>query len=78
MAKLTEKIIKVEFTEPIDGKSEYYFGSLSAIYDVFTREQMGCVLYTLWNASIKEGKPYKNKRCTVSKFPIRRKCQKKL
>lgn len=73
MKKLSENIIKVEFFVPICGKKEYFFGSLAAIYDVFTEEQVGCKLETLWNANIEIGKPKSTKNCVVYKHSIVRK-----
>ena len=49
MDKITKtKIYKVSFREPIDGKTDYYFGSIAAIYKLFTPEQVGCVKGTLY------------------------------
>lgn len=70
-------VIKVMFLVPVEGKKEYYFGSLSAIYDTFTSEQIGCGLVTLWKAKIEPGKPKQTKKCVVSKHEVRRKEQKK-
>ena len=68
-------IIKVMFLVPVEGKKEYYFGSLSAIYDTFTNEQIGCSLKTLWKAKIEPGKAKRTKKCIVSKHEVRRKEQ---
>lgn len=73
-----ENIIKVEFFVPLNGKKEHYFGSLAAIYDVFTPQQIGCKLETLWNAGIEEGKPKSTHHCVISKHKVRRKNRKKL
>ena len=45
----------------------YYFGSVAAIYDRFTPEQLGVSLSRLWSFGIAPGRPYKNKRCTTAK-----------
>lgn len=34
-------IYRVSFKEPINDKTDYFFGSLSAIYDTFSAEQGG-------------------------------------
>ena len=66
-------IIMVSFYLPIDGKKEYFFGSMSAIYERFTKEQIGCDVRNLWNCRIREGRPYKGQRCTISREPLYRK-----
>ena len=70
-------VIKVMFQVPVEGKKEHYFGSLSAIYDVFSNEQIGCSLKTLWKAKIEPGKPKKTKKCVVSKHEVHWKEQKR-
>lgn len=72
----TVTIIKVRFTAPPlagDPRTEFYFGSLAAIYDQFTPKQIGCKVERLWNYGIKQNKPYKNARCVVSREVMRRK-----
>lgn len=71
--KHKENIIKVEFPFPLHGTKEHYFGSLAAIYEVFTPEQIGCRLENLWNAKIEVGKPKKTKKCTIYKHSVLRK-----
>lgn len=51
----------------------YYFGSIAAIYDVFTPETLGVSKSRLWNFKITPEHPYKNKRCTINKGTIIRK-----
>lgn len=68
-------IITVTFFAPV--RVDYYFGSLAAIYEVFTPEQIGCKIETLWAANIKEGVPKITKNCVISKHNILRKKQNK-
>lgn len=77
MEKLSEKIIKVEFFLPVQGKKDHYFGSLAAIYEVFTPQQIGCKLEALWGAGIEDGKPKSTRLCVISKHELHRKKQKK-
>lgn len=49
------------------GGQHFYFGSLSAIYTLFTKEQLGIALGTLRNYRITINKPYRNERCTIRK-----------
>lgn len=71
-----ETIIKVNFPIPVNGKHEYFFGSLAAIYDEFTPEQIGCKLEALWSAGITYDNPKLTRTCLISKYPIHRKSQK--
>ena len=74
-----ESIVIVTFREPPlaewPNRTAFYFGSLSAIYDVFTPEQIGCKLCTLWNSNITAERPYRNKLCEVSREALTRKPQ---
>lgn len=72
-----DTIIKVQFSEPPlasePNRTEFYFGGLAAIYDLFTPEQVGCGVKHLWNYGITVDRPYRNRRCVVSKEVMRRK-----
>lgn len=75
-----EFIYQVSFREhPIEGdpRTDFYFYSLAAIYEVFTPAQIGCRVQTLWNAGIDVGRPYYNRLCSVRKEPVARKPQKR-
>ena len=58
--------------ETADGRHEY-FGSVSAIYDRFSREEIGISLAALWNYGLSEDHPYRNKLVTIRKGTIIRK-----
>ena len=71
-------IIRLRFKEKPDfieqaGNPEYFFGSLAAIYDVFTAQQIGCAVTRLWQSKITPEKPFINKKCTISKVVVRHK-----
>ena len=72
-----EFIYRVEFKVPPmlgeDDRKEFYFHSLSAIYVVFTAEQIGCKVTRLWNIGVSHGNPYEGRRCRITKEPILRK-----
>jgi hypothetical protein len=55
----------------------YYFGSITAIFDVFTPETLGVTKYRLWNYKITQEHPYHNKRCIINKGIIIRKTKTK-
>ena len=45
----------------------YYFGSVKALCDNFSKEQIGIGYKSLANYGIPADKPYRNKYCTVRK-----------
>ena len=63
-------IIKLTFKHP---KREFYFGSLVAIYEMFSAEQIGCAVEVLWAYNIEQGKPFENTQCVISKETLTRK-----
>jgi hypothetical protein len=69
-------IYRVSLKEPIDGKTDWFYGSLSAIFTNFTPEEIGCGVRRLWNLKITEDNPYIGRKCTISKEPLSRKKQK--
>lgn len=76
-----ETIIRVSFHKaPLahqPHRKDFYFGCLSAIYEVFAPEEVGCRVANLWNANIRVGSPYINKLCTISREPFVRKAREK-
>ena len=48
----------------IDGE-DYYFGSVSAIYSMFTKEQLGITHGSLRNYGLSPAKPYTNEKVTI-------------
>lgn len=54
----------------------YYFGSVAAIFDKFTPEELGVSLTTLWNYGLAPDRPYKNNLCAIYRGNIDRKKQK--
>jgi len=66
-------IYKVKFKEPTNGEIEHYFGSLKAIYDTFTADQIGCKVSNLWNVGVSKGTPYISPKCEISLHNLTRK-----
>ena len=67
-------LIKVQFFHSKDGgATEFYFGSLAAIYEMFDASEIGCRLEALWAANIEVGKPKATRLCVISKHPMYRK-----
>ena len=72
-------IYKVAFKAPPlcgDDRTEFFFSSLSAIFDTFTPEQVGCKVSRLWNIGITQGNPYSGRLCQITKEEIIAKTQK--
>lgn len=78
MGTKEEHIYHVSFKEPRqDGRTEFYFTSLSAIYGQFTREDIGCKVEWLWQLGISDGNRYEGRRCTITREAVYRKSQNK-
>mgnify|MGYP001038204811 CR=1 FL=1 len=70
---ITGSIYKVRFTEPPlkdDDRTEFFYSSLSAIFEDFTPEQVGCGVRRLWNLQIAQGKPYVGRLCQITREPL--------
>lgn len=70
---------RVEFKEPPltdDERTEFFFTSLAAIYEVFTPEQIGCKVNRLWNIGVTDGITYNGKRCLITREVVHSKAQK--
>lgn len=52
---------------------EAFFGSIAAIYDVFTAKELRVSANRLYAVRVTKDKPYKNKVCTISKEVVHRK-----
>jgi len=59
------KIIHIEFKEPVDEKNHYYFGSLAAIYDRFSVDQIGISQRSLSNNYNLSDCQYENKKVII-------------
>lgn len=71
-----EYIYRVAFpTPPIDGdpRMTFYFGSLAAIYELFSSQQLGVALRTLWNKKTADGNPYFGEKCVITREELIRK-----
>lgn len=54
------------------GNADYFFGSVAAIYDVFTSDVLGVTKRQLWQFGISERHPFSNGICTITRGVIRR------
>ena len=66
-------IYKVTFREPpieASDQTEFYFSTVSAIYEVFTKQAIGCSLNNLWNKGVVKGRRYVSRTCTVERVTL--------
>lgn len=62
------------FHVEIDGH-HHYFGSVAAIFDYFTPDQLGVSKQYVWQLNITPEKPYRNKHCIIRRGILHRKEQ---
>ena len=65
-------VIRVRFREPVDGRTDYFFGSLRAIYTRFSPADVGAPYWFLMNrARITRGHAtFENEKCTISREEV--------
>lgn len=68
--KQERTIIHLRFN---NSNEDYYYGSLSAIYDDFKSNEIGVALNTLYNFNIDINKVYSNAIVTIKKGTIKTK-----
>lgn len=72
-----EYIYRVAFKQPPagaeEGRTEFFFHSLAAIYDTFTAAEIGCKVTRLWNIGVSHGTAYEGRLCSITREPIARK-----
>lgn len=79
MAK-KEFIYKVKFrTAPIKGdkRTEFFFGSITAIFSVFPEKLIGTNAAALWSHGLSDGNPYYGQYCWITAEPLMRNPQKR-
>lgn len=62
--KYKAKVVHLHLKKPKNGQSDFYFGSVLAMYSVLTREDMGAHYRTITHALFHSG-AYENKKCVV-------------
>lgn len=69
------QIVQVHFFEPVEGKTDYYFGGLKAIYAKFTKEQVGISLESLYACKISQDNAKVTKKCRIIRQEVTRVAQ---
>lgn len=70
------KVVHLHLKEPYNGESDFYFGSLKAIFDTIPHEAINISYKYLTNA-IRDKDLFQNKRCTIRIGYLERKQQSK-
>lgn len=70
------KVVHLKLNEPHDGETDFYFGSLKAIYDAIPQKEIGIAYKSLTNA-IRGKSEYENKKCTIKVGQLKQKSQSK-
>lgn len=65
----SKKIVHVHLKEPFEGKEDYYFGSLRAIYATIPEVAIGLTYKSL---TAKKFSRYENKKCVINVDEIKR------
>lgn len=60
----TQKIVHLHMKVPIDGECNFYLGSIKAIFDIASEDDVGIKYKSLTNA-LRGRDFYENKQCTV-------------
>ncbi|MCJ8153235.1 hypothetical protein MKJ01_05600 [Chryseobacterium sp. SSA4.19] len=63
-------IYHVKFHEAKEGKSDFYFSSITAIYNAFTPEEIGIARQTIYGKSMKSGDEVRTKFCLIKKEEV--------
>lgn len=70
--KTANRVTWVHFFEPVGNQTDYFFGSLKAIFTAFTPEVVGCTLTALYAAKISENKAKVTDKCRIIKKTVAR------
>lgn len=62
--KIERTVVHVEL---LADNSHHYFGSLAAIYEKFSKEEIGITYGSLRNYGLSTERPYRNKCCIIRK-----------
>ena len=77
--KATVTVYHLHFKDESMEKRDYYFGSISAIFDVFPKKQIGIQASSLYNLKLDENTNpvYENAKCSIRKDVLISKAQSK-
>ncbi len=67
------KIIQVDLNTPYKGESRYFFGSIAAIYDVLSPDEVGATLHTLYKKLRSNNRHVVTRKATITTCVMYRK-----
>lgn len=63
-------VVLVRFFHPVDGRTDYVFGCARAIYDRFSRSQIGADIYRLYDLGVGKGTKVVTRMCTIERIMV--------
>ena len=72
MPQAKSRCLRVQFFEPVDGKTDYYFGSIKAIYTKFHASEIGLTIGSLYGRRLTEESPIVTEKCRITRVEITR------
>lgn len=69
---MSTKVVHLRLNEPFEGQTDFYFGSIKAIYDSIPQDRVGIAYKSLTNHGIRDGR-YTNNLCSIDIGVMRRK-----
>ena len=70
MPVTNSRCLRVQFFEPVDGKTDYYFGSIKAIYARFKPSEIGLTMGSLYSKRVSEVTPAVTDKCRITRIEI--------
>ncbi len=70
------KVVHIKLKEPHNGETDFYCGSLKAIYDCIPKDKVGIAYKSLTNA-LRGKSEYENKYSTIKVGHLKQKAQSK-
>ena len=58
------KVVHLSLFEPYNGQTDFYFGSIKAIYEHVPKERVG-IAYTSLTSTMRGKGEYRNKKCVI-------------
>ena len=68
--KQERNIIWLHFHQPTHGKQDWFFTSLRAMFNRFSRADIGATIEYLWTCHISDTNPYSNNLCQISRHKV--------
>jgi len=66
------RAVWVHFFESRNGKNDYFFGSIKAIYTLFCASDIGLTMKSLYSKGVKTDRPAVTDKCRITRIEINR------